>query len=199
MVINDEVHIGFCTVNRIMTQEHKNLIKRVKQYQQVLENTIMYRSLWHNEVREKIFQTLSELVEETGLDAEIYVEDDIENLESVVLDLGRVSSGISETLGKKDFKRTMVKYNGALIYQQLFNGKIMVMFNSPYIEGYGEPKQPKMIEILRPDELTPPFFIRHMETFIRDITEWEDYDDDKTTTSSHAAFQPIGFFRETES
>lgn len=182
-----------------MTQEHRNLIKRVNQYQQVLENTVSYRDLWHKEVKEKIIQTLNELVEETGLEAEIYVEDAIENLESVVLDLGRVSSGISEMLGKKDFKRTMVKYNGALIYQQLFNGKIMVMFNSPYIEGYGEPKQPKMIEILRPDELTPPFFIRHMETFIRNITEWEDYDDDNSSSSAHSAFQPIGFFRETES
>ena len=181
-----------------MTQEHKNLIKRVNQYLQVLENTKSYRLLWHQETKDLIVKTLTDLVAETGLEAEVYVEDAIENLESVVLDLGRVSSGISEMLGKRDFKRTMVKYNGALIYQQLFNGKIMIMFNSPYIEGYGEPKQPKMLEILRPDELTPPFFTRHMETFIRDLTEWEDYDDDNSVTNNHSAFQPIGFFREPE-
>ena len=55
-------------------------------------------------------------------------------IESVVLDLGRSSSGISENLEDTDVKRTMIKSNGALIYQQLFNGKVMVMITAPFIE-----------------------------------------------------------------
>ena len=62
---------------------------------------------------------------------------------------------------------------------------------TPYIEGYGEPKPPRPIEILRPNELTVGFIIRHVETFLKEITEWEDYDDDEPTTKN--AFNPIGF------
>jgi hypothetical protein len=89
-------------------------------------------------------------------------------------------------------KRTMIKSNGSLIYQQLFNGKIMVMIVSPYIEGYGQPKPPMTLEILRPDELKAPFIIRHVEAFLRDITEWEDYDDEQPHKGGQS-FNPIGF------
>ena len=126
--------------------------------------------------------------------SEVEVQDNIENLEAVVLNLGRSASGISENLENTDIKRAMIKSNGALIYQQLFNGKVMIMIVSPYIEGYGEPKPPKPLEILRPEELSQSFIIRHVETFLKDITEWEDYDDDEP--SSKHAFNPIGFHRE---
>ena len=94
-----------------------------------------------------------------------------------------------------DIKRIMIKTNGALVYQQLFNGKIMIMIVSPSIEGYGEPKPPKMMEILRPEELKTPFILRHIEAFLKDITEWEDYDDDEPQKPNNA-FSPIGFNRD---
>ena len=80
----------------------------------------------------------------------------------------------------------------SLIYQQLFNGKIIVMLVSPHIEGYGQPKPPLSLEILRPDELKVPFIIRHMESFLKDITDWEDFDDDEPQKAS-SGFTPIGF------
>jgi len=46
------------------------------------------------------------------------------------------------------------------------------------IEGYGQPKPPKTIAIYRPEEVKPPFLVRHMEEFMREVTDWEDYDDD---------------------
>src|SRR5690606_35134973 len=101
------------------------------------------------------------------------------------------SSGLSESLENTDLKNTMVKNNGSLIYQQLFNGKIMVMLLSPNIEGYGEAKPPKSLEIICPDETTEDLILNHIERMLQDIVEWEDYDDDDR--GKKMAFQPIGF------
>lgn len=168
------------------------LIAKVNNYKNVLANTIHYRKQWGTEMKPLLKKALTEILEQSGLEGEIREQDKIENLEAVILDLGRSSSGISENLDDSGVKRTMIKSNGALIYQQLFNGKVMVMIASPNIEGYGEPKPPKTMEILRPDELTEPFILRHVEAFLRDITEWEDFDDDEPQ-KPQIGFQPIGF------
>ena len=83
------------------------------------------------------------------------------------------------------------KNNGSLIYQQLFNGKIMVMLVSPHIEGYGEPKPRLSLAILRPGELSAGSIIEQVKELLDDITEWEDYDDDDPRTNQ--PFEPIGF------
>lgn len=166
---------------------------KVEKYKQVLDNTIQYRKAWHGEIKPMLIKTLNDLLKELSLEkAEVTERDNIENLEAVVLDLGRSSSGISENLENTGVKRTMIKSNGSLIYQQLFNGKIMIMLISPHIEGYGEPKPPQTLEILRPAELKAPFILRHMEAFFKVITEWEDFDDDEPTKST-TSFNPIGF------
>jgi len=169
------------------------LVSKVNDYKQILENTQEYRKSWDTKMKPVILKMLKEILKQTGIKGEINEQDNIENLEAIVLDLGRSASGISENLEDTDIKRAMVKSNGSLIYQQLFNGKVMIMTVSPYIEGYGEPKPPKPLEILRPDELTAGFIIRHMESFLKEITEWEDYDDDEPTQKN--AFNPIGFNR----
>lgn len=170
------------------------LIVKINKYKEVLSNTEEYRQAWHKEIKPMLIKKLEELLEVIELDkAEIILRDNIINLESITLDLGRTSSGISESIEDTGVTRTMIKSNGSLIYQQLFNGKIMVMVLNPYIEGYGEPKPPKQLEILRPDELKEPFIIRHMENLFRDITEWEDFDDDQPSKSNSIGFNPIGF------
>jgi len=170
------------------------LISKANNYKQILENTQEYRKKWGKEMKPIILKTLKEILKQTGIKGKINEQDNIENLEAIVLDLGRSASGISENLENTDIKRAMIKSNGALIYQQLFNGKVMVMLVSPYIEGYGEPKPPRPLEILRPEELTQGFIIRHVEVFLKEITEWEDYDDDEPTQKN--AFNPIGFNRQ---
>ena len=92
--------------------------------------------------------------------------------------LGSEESGITEIINEKTDK-PLIKHNGSLVYQQLFNGKVQVMIGFPYIEGFGEPRQPKVIGIYRPEEIKPPFLVRHMEDFIKEITMWEDFDDDE--------------------
>ncbi len=169
--------------------DFRGLLKKANAYKQVLQNTIDYREQWTKTLKPLILETLDEVKEETGIKASVESRDQINNLEAIVFDLGRSASGISENLENTDIKRTMVKFNGSLIYQQLFNGKIMVMTSSPFIEGYGEPKPPRMVEILRPDELKKPFILRHLELLFKELIEWEDYDDDEPSNGK----KPIGF------
>ncbi len=168
------------------------LITRADEYKQTLKNTVAYRKKWNKEMRPLIEDTLKVILKKTGIKAKIDIQDKIINLEAIVLDLGRTASGIQEQMDDVDIKRKMIKNNGALIYQQLFNGKVMIMTVSPHIESYGEAKPPMPMEILRPEELTAEYIIRHVDTFLKTITEWEDYDDDEPPSPKNA-FNPIGF------
>ena len=51
-----------------------------------------------------------------------------------------------------------------------------------------------MIEILRPDELKIPLHCPSCETLLKEITEWEDYDDEEPSKTA-IGFQPIGYNR----
>ena len=160
-----------------MTYDINRLTEKVNAYKKVLANTVNFRQEWKDGLRDMIINTLKEVISQSGLKAKILHKNQIESLEAIVLDLGRSKSGLVENVEDSDIHHIMVKHNGALVYQQLFNGKIMVMFESPSIENYSEPKPAKFIEILRPDELNESFIYRHMEAFLKDITEWEDFDD----------------------
>ena len=174
-----------------MENDILKLQEKVKAYKEVLQNTKDYRKEWHNKTKGFIIQQLISITEQTGLRAKITPKENIENLESVMLDLGRTSSGIGESLENTDFKNFMVKNNGALIYQQLFNGKIMVMLVNPEIEGYGEPKPPEGVEILRPGNIDEAAIFRHVDGLVNKLIQWEDYGEDANKVKH--AFQPIGF------
>ncbi len=163
---------------------YANLKGKVAKYQGILESTRAYRKAWKDELKTMIQKQLREIMDETGLQASIQLKEDLQNLEAIGLDLGQDVSGISEQVGAA--QRDLIKSKGMLIYQQLFNGKIMISIMHPYIEGLGKPQPSKMIEILRPEELEPPFVLRHVEEFLKEIIDWEDYDDDVPS-------QPIGF------
>lgn len=164
--------------------------QKVAKYKSILENTVKYRKEWDDGLKEMIVTTLVKISKETDISAEVEVQDNVENMELIVFNLGRTTSGISEKVADL-VKKPMIKFNGALIYQQLFNGKILVLISLPHIEGYGDPRPPKTVEILRPHELKQPFILRHMEAFLKDVTEWEDYDDDLPQQAAN--FNPIGF------
>lgn len=161
-----------------MNTELFNLERKVNQYKEVLQNTRDYRGVWIDGLKETIKTTLTELSQAVGLEATIEERADMENLEAVVFSLGNVKSGMYQKVGE-NIKRHLIKHNGSLIYQQLFNGKVIVLIQYPYIENYGQPRAPKTIAIYRPEELKPPYFQRHLEELITDITNWEDYDDDE--------------------
>ena len=166
-------------------EDLSNLRRKVARYQEILANTNNYRRAWKEGLRAQIYELLLKIIEETNLDAEVEIKDKVENLEGIVLSLGEMRSGIYEKVNP-EVNRHLIKHNGSLVYQQLFNGKIVVMLTYPMIEGYGQPRQPHTIGIYRPEELKPPFVLRHMEEFMKEITNWEDYDDDEPS-------QKIGF------
>ena len=154
-----------------------NLKRKVSQYKEVLANTASYRKVWKESKRAEIEQILKELNVATSLEARIETRSEIENLEAVVLTLGQSKSGMYQKVNE-EVNRHLLKHNGSLVYQQLFNGKIIVLINFPFIENYGQPRPPKTIAIYRPEELREPYFVRHLEEFVHDITTFEDYDDD---------------------
>lgn len=168
-----------------MDTELNNLKRKVDRYQEVLANTNTYRKVWVEELSQKILDQLNYIMGQVGLDAQVEVRSELENLEAIDLSLGTVRSGMSQRVNDT-VRRDLIKHNGALVYQQLFNGKVMVLIQYPHIEGYGEPRPPKTIAIYRPEELKDPYFIRHVEEFLQEITLWEDYDDEEP-------YQRIGF------
>jgi len=169
-------------------EEYTGLVSKVQRYQSVLENTKMYREKWTTYLKDEIVAELERMMELTRLEGTIITSDKIRHLEYVMLSLGSEESGISEII-TDNLDKPLIKHNGSLIYQQLFNGKVQVMISFPYIEGFGEPRPPKLIAIYRPEEIKPPFLIRHMEDFIKEITAWEDYDDDDNHTTNKIGFQ----------
>ena len=157
--------------------DFSKLKKKVKAMEKVLNNTQEYRNAWENESRDMISNTLEEIVEKSKLKAEVIIHNQVLGLEAVSLALGTVESGIFEKIGE-GVKKPLVRMNGVLMFQQLFNSKISIWINFPHIEGVGEPKSPKMIEIVRPHELKEINILRYTEQFIDEVTDWEDYDDD---------------------
>jgi hypothetical protein len=155
-----------------------NLKRKVEQYKSVLENTNNYRQTWKDSLKNDIMTALELMCKETGLNAKVGIKTGLENLEAITLSFGDTKSGMYQKVSD-DIQRHMIKNNGVLIYQQLFNGKIIVLINYPFIESYGTPSPPKTIAIYRPEELKTPFLTRHLEEFVTEITNWEDYDDDE--------------------
>jgi len=170
--------------------ELSNIKAKVDQYNEILNNTKNYRKKWPTVIKKTLTETLEEIISVTNLNAFIEYKDDIENLEVINFSLGTEVSGIAEKFPGNKTKRPFIKNNGSLIFQQLFNGKLMIMILFPYIEGYGQPKPPKNVEIIRPEELTIPFILRYVEEFLTEVVEWEDFDDDMP---EKMGMNPIGF------
>ena len=169
-----------------MAQEYISLKNKVIEYKKVIANAHAYRTDWNEQLKDFIVAELNKMVSAADLDVSIKIQDNIGNLESITCSLGRSASGMYEKVDE-DTNKPLIKHNGTLIYQQLFNGKVQVMISFPYIESFGNPPPPKFIGIYRPQELKQPFLERHMEEFVKTITSWEDFDDDEPV------HQKIGF------
>jgi len=155
----------------------ENLQNKVNRLRTVLSNTQSYRKAWGDGLRDKIQNTIQEMAKKVSLELDVEIRDQIDNLEALVIGLGKSDSGIAEKL-EDDLVRPFIRHGGLLVYQQLFNGKVLVMINHPFIEGYGEPRPPRNIAIYRPEEISESTLLRHLDLFVSEIAEWEDYDDD---------------------
>jgi hypothetical protein len=162
------------------------LKRKVKELKHIMKNTDNYRSVWEENHKKMIMDTLETLIKESGIHGEVVVNDRFEGLEAISLALETRDSGIYERI-TDDTKRALIRNGGVLTYHQLFNGKIGILIGYPYIEGIGQPKVPKTVEIVRPEELKEINILRQVELFIDEVTDWEDFDDDKQSV------QKIGF------
>lgn len=172
----------------ILENDALSLRRKADRYQEVLENTRQYREIWRESLKKNIIEQLKLLAEIAGLPYTIEERSEIANLEAVALNLGTEPSGLAESVAV-GLRRDLIKQNGSLVYQQLFNGKILVLINLPFIEKYGQPQQPKTIAIYRPEELKEPYFLRHFDTFLQDVTAWEDYDDEVPEPNQRIGFK----------
>ena len=170
--------------------DYSKLEQKVSTYNGILKNTENYRKDWSEGLKEMIVKNLNNIIDKTKLSAYVEVKDDIENLEVINFSLGTEVSGIAEKLPGNKSKRPFIKSNGSLIFQQLFNGKVMMMIMYPFIEGYGQPKPPLTVEILRPEEFKEDFVFNYVEQFMQEVIEWEDFDDD---VPNKMGMNPIGF------
>lgn len=162
----------------LLSTNVNNLKRRIETYNEVLKNTEIYRELWRTSFKEELISQLSELIKKFKLTARVDVVEQMENLEAVSFSLGETKSGMYQKVSES-IQRHLIKHNGSLIYQQLFNGKILVLIQYPYIEGYGNPRPPHTIAVYKPDSLKPTFVIRHLETFFTELTNWEDFVNDE--------------------
>ncbi len=122
--------------------DYNGLISKVERYQSILNNTLIYRERWEKQLKALIISELENMVKISGLKGTIETSNKVKHLEYIVLSLGSEESGISEIINDK-IDKPLIKSNGSLIYQQLFNGKVQVMIVYPFIEGFGEPRPPK--------------------------------------------------------
>lgn len=169
-------------------QDYFNFQRKVEHYQEVLKNAERYREYWNKTLKSDLLIVLQKAVELAKLACTVEERSEIQNLGAVVLSLGVSRSGLGEPVGN-GMHRELIKQNGSLVYQQLFNGKVLVLINFPYIEKYGEPLPPKTLAIYRPEELKEPYVIRHLESFLSEITGWEDYDDDRPDENQRIGFK----------
>lgn len=169
-------------------QDYHNFKRKVEHYREVLKNAQDYREYWHKNLKKDLLELLQKAVDSAQLICTVEERSDIQNLEAVVLTLGSSHSGLGEPVGD-GLHRDLIKQNGSLVYQQLFNGKILVLINYPFIEKYGQPQPPKTLAIYRPEEVKEPYVIRHLETFMTEIAAWEDYDDDRPDENQRIGFK----------
>lgn len=161
---------------------------KAQQYRESRQHTSRYRMIWQEGVKANLVSWLKELAQSCDLAVEIEERMEVEGLESVIFSLGLEPSGLKEILEGNN-RRDLMRQNGSLIYQQLFNGKIMVLINLPFIEKYGQPQEPRSVAIFRPDEITEAHIAAHLAEFLNDLTMWESYDDDAMQPATRIGFK----------
>lgn len=170
-------------------EKYTAIKQRATKYTEILQQVVNFRDEWGGHLKKFILTTTDNILEATGIAAKVEVEERFENLESITISLGKSISGISENVDGQT-KRTIIKDKGALMYSQLFNGKLQVWMTYPMIEGLMQPKPPKMIGIYAPSEFNEDLILSNFDDFFKELIEWENYDDDQP---GHEVINRIGF------
>ncbi len=135
------------------------------------------RALWDRKTKRLIIKTFKEIKKSARSGLKVRVNEDIQNLESVILTFGVLNSGLfTEGNGLKGDLPPMVliKRGGYLAYSQMANAKISAFVQMPFIEDiYGNPEDVREIGVFQPGEITRRKIIEHVEFFLDEIIKWE--------------------------
>lgn len=159
-------------------EKYTALKEIAEKYQTLLQNVENYRKEWSKSLKKTIIRELKVLMKAIEIDGEISEEEKVKGLEVVALRLGKGRSGIYEQINK-DEKQDFFKDRGALMFSQLFNGKVQVWMTYPLIEGLMEPRPPRLLGIFAPPEFNNELILNQVDKFLRELIQWEDYDDDE--------------------
>lgn len=159
-------------------EKYTAIKERVIKYKNMLDQVTQWRTTWSKTLKKFILKEVTNVLDATGLDATVSEEEKIKGLEGISIKLGSKKSGIYEMAEGGNERKDFFKEYGTLVYSQLFNGKVQVWMTYPFIEGLIEPRPPKLIGIYAPPEFNEDLIINNVETFLKDLIEWEDYDDD---------------------
>jgi hypothetical protein len=170
---------------------------RAQKYTSILKQVLDYREVWDLSLKAFINSVAETILTQTGVSAQIEVEERFENLESITISLGKTVSGIAENVDDIT-KRNIIKDKGSLIYSQLFNGKIQAWMTYPVIEGLMQAKQPKMLGIYGPPEFNEDLILDNFDEFFKELIEWENYDDDQPGQSTTVNRIGFGLSRQKE-
>lgn len=152
----------------------EDLKSQLSIYRNAVNTAKQYRADWKDGVREQIINTLTKIVEETKMNAEVKKEDKMDGMQLVYLAFKKRESGISEHF--EDTTRPYMKEGGYLFYTQIYNGKISVFISLPTIENFIDRKPPKPLGVFDPSDITEAIIVDHVTKFLKEMAMWEDND-----------------------
>lgn len=162
-------------------EKYTAIKERAERYKGMLTQVDVYRKDWEKKLKKFILKNIKEIIKVTELDVDIEQEAHVTGLGIITIKMGVKKSGLYQEVDNEE-KKNFFKDFGTLNYSQLFNGKVQVWSTFPVIEGLMEPKPPKLIGIFAPPEFNEDLILSNFETFLKDLIEWEDYDDDEPQT-----------------
>lgn len=147
----------------------EDLTSAIKNFNESIVNVKIRREKWNNELREMIKTILSEVtIECTSLHLE--EDSEIENFDFISVSFQRIPSGIMERTSN-GFTNYALQ-GGTLSFNQRYNGQILVVHVSPYVENITRPDPIKILEILNPDQITSDKILQLCIDFIVSETLW---------------------------
>lgn len=169
-------------------EKYTAIKEKASKYKSLLNTVDVYRTQWNKKLKKFIIKESKAILAATEIEADVDDESTVHGLEAITIKFGMRKSGIYQKMDSGEEKAIWKDY-GALIFGQLFNGKVQVWMTYPILEGLMEPRPPKMIGIYAPPEFNEELVLSNIETFINELIAWEDYDDDVPSEKSNA----IGF------
>lgn len=159
-----------------MDQHLKEICDKAQSFKDALEKNKsridVHRKEWDNSSKPTILNTFREIkVNVNGLDWEIQLVDNMENVDVITLGFKSEASGI---VGRVEgvFK-FFAKESGRLIYNQVYNGEIYVSITYPHVEHHVAQQQPKFVGKFEPNQINKDLILDHVSEFLDEMFNWE--------------------------